>query len=300
MQKAVFLWFCLLFSRHLLGQQTPQITQKNDIRIETYFYHQTNYDSFRLHIKGKNDTFLTETFYRNGRLYEQVFGKDSTLNFNHLGTITAKFFGERDSFYLFGENREVTEKRFFKQDDNTWDSTVTYSDKWVSMRSVRYEDSYNAMGNDTIHTIRYPIGQYGSYGYSQKVGAMFKQKAFFRDTIFEDGEPIPQQIDTVFRENGYLASINIRNGDERVTLSYDSAGKLRKDLDEKKLIPFKDNILCAYGFLNELGDTIVSARYDRVERLGIGNIVYKVFVGDRCFILKYPNIILNTPEANDI
>jgi hypothetical protein len=110
MSKILFVTCFLSWTVCLLGQsKADKITNLGDSRIETYFYHKTNYDSLRLTIKGQADTVLTEEFWRNGHFSKKTWQNDSLYKFNSQGLIERKVFHlqKLDSIINFYANGQV-------------------------------------------------------------------------------------------------------------------------------------------------------------------------------------------------
>jgi hypothetical protein len=93
--------------------------------------------------------------------------------------------------------------------------------------------------------------------------------------------------DTVFFENGRVSSICNRAGerDELGCRFFDSTGLLIKTTlgDSLKLYEFKDNVECYYGLHNRRGDTIVKARFDRINE---ENQFFLAYNGEKAILLR--------------
>jgi hypothetical protein len=281
MQKSILITFLMAFTSILFGQSKPnKIENVGDRRTELYYYSTTNYDSIRFTIQGKNDTVLTETFFRNGRIEKQIWKQDSTYKFTNQGFIDFKEFG--DSVVSFYKNVYIKNRKITRENELILD--------------INYDEN----GKVAKKTEQKRIGKSSWYNVvSDSLGNLYS--GLF-DTIIMDKTKQIWQYDTFYHRNGKPIYIGIKNDkDNYLTQNfYDNKGVLIESITpfSNQLIPFKDNVDCYYGFKNSRGDTIISPRFDRYKQIGYN--FFAVYEGFKCRLMHLDGTFISTPIMEDI
>ncbi len=225
------------------------------------------------HIKGQ-DTFLTESFQLNGRLRAQHWRKDSTYLFDRHGNIS-------DKFFLFKNHKTIPipfSVSFYKS--NLYQEQIAYhSNGKIHMHSLWKNDSC------------FQINQYDPQGKFDKSEVI----RIHPPSLFEHEEQSKTyKIVTLLNTfthftrqwqswNGKLLSFEERYKNKLIqSIRYDTNEQVRFKwaLDSNVVIPFKDNGLCLYGFVNLKSDTIISARYEWIHDL-VSNEYFKYYIVQR-------------------
>jgi hypothetical protein len=285
MQKSLFTACLMAFSILLFGQSKPdKIENFGDRRTELYYFSDTNYDSTRFMIQGKNDTLWVESFYRNGRLEEKRWRRDSVYWFSSQGFINSKKFTINgvDSTLALNNDGSVKESKVVQKN--------------VFLREINY------YGNGVIEEREelYKVGSHGEYWFV--ANHLGKLCAHFSDTITEGKKTVIWQYDTLYYRNGQPLYISVQNDsvDYLIQNHYDDKGQLIEAITPKKnaLIPFKDNLDCYYGFKNSKGDTIIAPRFERYEVVDEG--FWAVYEGTKCRLMRFDGTFLATPDMEDV
>jgi hypothetical protein len=233
--------------------QEPRITSGNP-RTETYAYYKGG-DSVRFVILGRNDTLQITDFYRNGKIEEDTWKKDSCFQYSVLGKLRYKSFGwnkskdiPNDSTLNFFANGQLSTKTTFKNNVNV---IVDYSQegKLWSTAIIRHASS-----------VKYRIDR----DYQNVL-----TRASRTDTLSGGEKPNFITYDTLYFDNGRLFKTRISGSEDKElgTQYYKEDGTLAETIlpDSLELIEFKDNVDCYYGLKNRQGDTIIKPRFDNIQ-----------------------------------
>jgi hypothetical protein len=265
----LFLAFIVLATT--LYAQNPRITSGNP-RMETYAFKKGG-DSIRFTILGTNDTLERTTFYRNGKIEQRLWKKDSVYDFNALGVLTHieydldKDNESKDNLVDFYPNGQIFQLQSLKNKVRlhkyfTKDGRLLYAAQAI------YAPNYTAYRS---------IGRTGLPIRSYRVDTLTinnKQQIRFHDTLyFDNGKPYKIEL----------------SGDDNVSFGtqyFKDDGSLDKILppDSLKLIVFKDNVDCYYGLKNKRGDTIVKPRFDRI--IDFNEDLWQAYTGEEFMVLQ--------------
>lgn len=257
--------------------QNPRTENFSDYRTETYTFKKGKGDSVQFKLKGKTDTLLTTTFYRNGKI-SKINGRDSIYLFDIKGRIRTKNFGwsalagEFDStvaYYSNGNYQEIKSnrkgQRLLKRFTENGQLILQVHEKNdPSVSFLQLED-----GNGKI---------------------ISTERA---DTIILNDKKVVRIFDTMYYDNGQIYFTKAqREFDENTKESlgakyYNLDGTLLEtDIpDSLHLVAFKDNIDCYYGLKNKRGDTIMKPRFDRIIFSNTNNMLL-AYTGDICTLYR--------------
>jgi WG containing repeat len=319
MQK-ISLLFALLFGYclPLLAQNgVPPISlnaQRGDVLRTLRFHH--GGDSVRLGITGKGDTFTRQ--YLSPQQY--LVSEEQRVGLQ---------IWQLDSLYLYQENGAVQQKRFglyplyaresmdAKDMPNDADSVVTYytAERVQSIETTRRNDDSStstkkifdpagallimAQGTRRRNTAGLPT----TYKYIRNV---LGQKTHAMRTLLTQ-DTVVQIADTLFHSNGVPKLVKhsqVKWGVQEEGILqyavYSEQGVLLESLppDSVRLMPFKDNIECLYGFKNKRGDTVIRPRYENIVPLGEAR--FAATQGNQCRLLRTDGSVVATPFAANI
>ncbi len=210
------------------------------------------------HIHGL-DTFLTEIFSLNGRLHTRIWRQDSIHYFNNQGNI-------------------INKKKLFKNNED-----IALPEALESFNAKPYQESvaFHANGQICQHSVwkkdtLLQIQNYNSTGAITDSQIIKRHPPVFEKETYWHSVSLKNRIwlDTAQKlkrtweyYNEKLHFFQLKHDCIPIQyVLYDTTGKITYEwvLDSNSLIPFKDNGLCLYGFVNLKSDTIISARYERV------------------------------------
>jgi WG containing repeat len=299
MHKSLFFALFTALSSCLFAQTKPdKIDNLRTRQVETYFFKKTTYDSVRFTIEGKNDTVLTERFYRNGQISIKRWKKDSSYSFNNEGLMEDK------TFHLKPNKQSDSTIEFYR---NGQIKSVEAKEHHVFYRSKDFhEDGSIKLARSDIY-----VGKYGRYSVQRDSQNRIFYTSF-SDTVLTDKRTI-WTSDTLFYQNGQPYLIQIKN--KIVTLDdfddredktikcefYKENGQLLEAItpDSLHLIPFKDNVDCYYGLKTIKNDTIFKPRFDRIEPLNDAN-MWAVYEGTKCRLMRPNGRFLTTPDMENV
>lgn len=281
----LFLFFCIS-SHYTFGQST--------IKTIAHTFKGTKTDSVRLTIDvQKQDTLLIEHFYLNGQISKKVWKRDSLFNFDFRGQVYEKRFGisgskKGDDTSFFAKHSWFLKNGYFSKEDSLlifypsgqlqWLQTKTNKTTFSETGHIR-EQVRCQKGQDNKWAIEYKDSIYTTQRSSFDTATLWQQDTFF----YPNGQPmiISSKRDNVNGSMYFYA----QNGDLIHFLVPDSA----------VLVPFKNNVLCAYGLLNKKGDIIVSPRYNRIDKMG--SYYFVAYDDNRSYLLRGDGSVVKTPVA---
>ena len=275
---------------------SPDLLQNLDsTKVVSHVFQGTKTDSVRLAINiQKQDTLWIERFHLNGLLASKTWKRDSVFYYDFKGQVTEKRF-------KFSDYRTPDDTSFFAKYHGFVDAYYSHEDSLLSfypngqlklLQTKTNKTSYSETGNIIEQVTCQKVQDY-------KWLVVHKDSVSTTQISSLDTQTLWQH-DTLFYPNGRLLSISSYDNKKRLDGSqsfYNSNGDLIHTIiaDSAVLVPFKNNVLCAYGLMNNKGDIIVSPRYNRIDPLKSHYFV--AYDDSRTYLLNGDGSIVPTPAA---
>jgi WG containing repeat len=220
------------------------------------------------------DTFLIENYRPNGHLRLQVWRNDSAYSYDNQKNIIEKkyYFKDRQEIISFNSDRDLNEiaNVYYKHQVFYPNGNIASQAYWTGdtlWQQVVYEvngtiSKQNIFKKTSPFVFEWVVQNENYKSVSVLDTLHLLGKIFWYDKDGRMSAFVQYQIKSFY---------DIKSPEQFIQyIQYDSLGKKKFEWhsDSNQVIPFKDNGLCLYGFVNLKGDTLAPAQYEGVEKIG--------------------------------